>query len=154
MHVRNLKVETLDAEGKVSVKKTYTVDSPIPYDVKKLLGLLEIDNTTKGVGKSGPVKGEWEDKLTRFLARLEAKLDDRRYGFMFSPPEAASKYDWLANQVLKLLKSGNGSGIKIIDFSEVPSDVLPVVTGTFARLLYDVQFWDGRQGTYSGHAGV
>ncbi|MGO9234634.1 MAG: ATP-binding protein [Methylocella sp.] len=62
---------------------------------------------------------------------------------MFSPPEAASKYDWLANQVLKLLKSGNGSGIKIIDFSEVPSDVLPVVTGTFARLLYDVQFWMG-----------
>ena len=77
LHVRNLKVETLDAEGKVSVKKTYTVNCPIPYDVKKLLGLLEIDNTTKGVGKSGPVKGEWEDKLTRFLARLEAKLDAR-----------------------------------------------------------------------------
>ena len=33
-------------------------------------------------------------------------------------------------------------GIKIIDFSEVPSDVLPVVTGTLARLLYDIQFLD------------
>ena len=32
-------------------------------------------------------------------------------------------------------------GIKIIDFSDVPSDVLPVVAGTFARLIYDVQFW-------------
>ena len=29
----------------------------------------------------------------------------------------------------------------IVDFSEVPSDVLPIVAGTFARLLYDVQFW-------------
>lgn len=144
LHVRNLKEQTLDAEGKAGVKKTFTVDSPIPYDVKKLVALLNSDNTTKGVGKNNtPIKGDWEDKLTRFLARLEAKLSDRRYGFMFSPPDAASKYDWLASQVLKLLKSGDGSGIKIIDFSEVPSDVLPVVTGTLARLLYDVQFWMG-----------
>lgn len=42
---------------------------------------------------------------------------------------------------MKLLGAGDGKGIKIIDFSEVPADVLPVVTGTMARLLYDVQFW-------------
>ena len=144
LHVRNLKGQTLDAEGKAKIKKTYTVDSPIPYDVKTLFSLLEADNTTKGVGKNGAaVLGDWENKLTRFLARLDAKLGDRRYGFMFSPPEIAQKYDWLAAQVLKLLKSGDGSGIKIIDFSEVPADVLPVVTGTLARLLYDVQFWMG-----------
>jgi DNA helicase HerA-like ATPase len=82
-----------------------------------------------------------EGKLTRFISRLEAKLGDRRYGFMFQPPQAAQKYDWLITQVLKLLQSSNGDGIKIIDFSEVPADVLPVVTGTLARLLYDVQFW-------------
>jgi len=142
LHVRTLKGETLDVEKQVAVKKTFTVDSPIPYDMKRLFGLLETDNTTKGVGKAGaPVKGEWEDKLTRFLSRLEAKLDDRRYGFMFAPPPAAMAYDWLGSQVLKLLASDGGSGIKIIDFSEVPADVLPVVTGTLARLLYDVQFW-------------
>lgn len=144
LHVRDLKGQTLDAEGKAEVKKTYTVDSPIPYNIQKLYKLLEFDNSAKGVGARGtPVKGEWEDRLTRFLSRLEAKLDDRRYGFMFSPPESASKYDWLARQVLKLLQSGGGSGIKVIDFSEVPADVLPVVTGTLARLLYDVQFWMG-----------
>jgi hypothetical protein len=141
LHVRTLKSETLDGEKRGAVKKTFTVDSPIPYDVKKLIKLLETDNTTKGVGKTGPVKGEWEDKLTRFLSRLEAKLDDRRYGFMFAPPLAAMAYDWLASQILKLLTSNGGSGIKVIDFSEVPADVLPVVTGTLARLLYDVQFW-------------
>lgn len=141
LHVRNLKGETLDAEGQDTVKKTFTVDSPIPYDVKTLTKLLNTDNTTKGIGKTGPVKGEWEDKLTRFLSRLEAKLEDRRYGFMFAPPPAAVAYRWLSDQVLKLLASGGGSGIKIIDFSEVPADVLPIVTGTLARLLYDVQFW-------------
>lgn len=140
-HVRALKEKTLKAEGKNDVAKTFTVDSPIPYAIKDLLDILNTDNTTKGVGKTGPVKGEWEDKLTRFISRMEAKLEDRRYGFMFTPPDAANTYDWLAAQIAKLLGSNGGKGIKIIDFSEVPSDILPVVTGTLARLLYDVQFW-------------
>ena len=142
LHVRELKGETLDTAGKAEVKETFTVDSPIPYEISGLVDRLKIDNTTKGVGKNGAaVKGDWEDKLTRFLSRLEAKLDDRRYGFMFSPPSEALDYGWLAKQIVKLLRADSGNGIKIIDFSEVPADVLPVVTGTLARLLYDVQFW-------------
>jgi len=141
LHVRDLKGTTLDASGKAKVKETFTVDSPIPYAIKDLVARLKTDNTTKGIGKTGPVKGEWEDKLTRFISRLEAKLDDRRYGFMFSPPAEALDYGWLAKQIVKLLRADSGNGIKIIDFSEVPADVLPVVTGTLARLLYDVQFW-------------
>lgn len=60
---------------------------------------------------------------------------------MFSPPADALDYGWLAKQIVKLLRADSDNGIKIIDFSEVPADVLPVVTGTLARLLYDVQFW-------------
>lgn len=141
-HVRLLKQKTLETEGQTDVAKTFTVDSPIPYAIKDLLAVLHTDNTTKGVGKAGAaVKGEWEDKLTRFISRMEAKLEDRRYGFMFAPPDVANTYNWLATQIAKLLGSNGGKGIKVIDFSEVPSDVLPVVTGTLARLLYDVQFW-------------
>lgn len=141
-HVRELKGNTLDNSGKAKVKETYTVDSPIPYAVSDLVDRLKVDNTTKGVGAKGAaVKGEWEDKLTRFISRLEAKLDDRRYGFMFSPPPESLDYGWLAKQIVKLLRADSNNGIKVIDFSEVPADVLPVVTGTLARLLYDVQFW-------------
>lgn len=141
LHVRDLKACTL--KDKPDVKSTFTVDSPIPYQMTELVSRLKDDNTRKGVGKNDkPIKGDWEGKLTRFLARLEAKLEDRRYGFLFKPPEAAQKYNWLAQQVTRLLVSPpKKPGIKIVDFSEVPSDVLPVVTGTFARLLYDVQFW-------------
>jgi DNA helicase HerA-like ATPase len=143
LHVRELKEGTLNLEKKNDVKATFTVDSPIPYKLLDLLESLKRDDTTKGIGaKGGEVKGEWEGRLTRFLSRLEAKVEDRRYGFMFKPPEAALKYEWLATQVAKLLAPGEGKhGIKVVDFSEVPSDVLPVVTGVFARLLYDVQFW-------------
>ncbi len=143
IHVRELKQQTLSKERKDDILKTFTVDSPIPYSVSDLLNKLKVDDTAKSISSSTgkEVKGELEGKLTRFISRLEAKLGDRRYGFMFQPPQAAQKYDWLITQVLKLLQSSNGDGIKIIDFSEVPADVLPVVTGTLARLLYDVQFW-------------
>lgn len=140
-HIRTLKYRTLVDVGEAATAETFTVDSPVPYDMGALLDLLRTDNTQKGVGKTGPVKGEWEDKLTRFISRLEAKLEDRRYGFMFQPPPAASEYGWLAQQVATLLSADGPAGIKVIDFSEVPADVLPVVTGTLARLLYDVQFW-------------
>ena len=142
-HIRDLKEETLKKEGKTDTLKTFTVDSPIPFLMSELIQKLTIDDTTKGVGKNGAaVKGEWEGKLTRFISRLETKIGDKTYGFMFQPTDEAQKYDWLGAILCKLLGYTDGEkGIKIIDFSEVPSDVLPVVTGTLARLLYDVQFW-------------
>ena len=141
-HVRELKEKTLQEEHLEHTLETFTVDSPIPCQIEDLLKLLIKDNTDKGIGARGsPVKGDWEDKLTRFISRLTARREDRRYGFMFSPPACAQEYDWLADQVVDLLSAGDTPGIKIVDFSEVPADVLPVVTGTFARLLYDVQFW-------------
>lgn len=142
-HIRDLKEETLKREGKTDTLKTFTVDSPIPFLMSELIQKLTIDDTTKGVGKNGAaVKGEWEGKLTRFISRLETKIVDKTYGFMFQPTDEAQKYDWLGEILCKLLGYTDGEkGIKIIDFSEVPSDVLPVVTGTLARLLYDVQFW-------------
>jgi hypothetical protein len=143
LHVRNLKEKILQNEKKADLAKTFTVDSPIPYFMNDLVKLLEKDNTEKGVRADGKGEkaGEWEGKLTRFISRLDTKLNDRRYGFMFQPPMFANAYNWLAEQITRLLGSDGGKGIKIIDFSEVPSDVLPVVTGTLARLLYDVQFW-------------
>ncbi len=142
-HIKVLKERTIDTERKKDIKKTFTIDSPIPYSLGELMNCLTEDNTRKGVGSKGAeVKGEWEDKLTRMLSRIQAKLDDRRYGFMFTPPVDSLKYNWLEEQMLKLLgKGSNGKGIKIIDFSEVPADVLPIVTSLLARLVYNIQLW-------------
>ena len=142
-HVREFKDTTLKDEKQDIVRATFTVDSPVPYKLDNLLVKLREDDAGMKPGAAkAEIKGDWNGKLTRFISRLEAKAEDRRYGFMFKPPEAALKYDWLAKQITKLLAPGEGKhGIKVVDFSEVPSDVLPVVTGVFARLLYDVQFW-------------
>lgn len=143
-HVTELKEKRLRDEGKTDVLATFTVDSPVPYNLEDLLKRLEDDDTGMKEGKSGKeVQGDWHGKLTRFIARLKAKLPDRRYGFIFKPPADSMKYGWLSELAQKLMASDgkSGRGIKIIDFSEVPSDVLPIVVGVFARLIYNVQFW-------------
>ena len=142
-HVRTLKGATLTTTGHSEVATTFTVDSPIPYSMDDLLDALRADDTERVPGAtSKDVGGTYYGKLTRFVQRLEAKRLDRRYGFMFEAPAGSMQYDWLPTLLGRLLGSENGQrGIKIIDFSEVPSDVLPVVVGVLGRLVFDLQFW-------------
>lgn len=139
------KREYLQNEKQTEVLATFTVDSPIPYDISKMVAELTADDQAMEPGaKAGTErKAPWNGKLTRFISRLEAKIADRRYGFLFQAPKETMSYDWLQKQAITLLcaKSETNSGIKVIDFSEVPSDVLPTVVSVLARFMYDVQFW-------------
>lgn len=142
-YVRELKEETLKKLNKNKVLSSFTVDSPIPFEITTLISKLQEDDTRKGEGTNGrPIKGEWECKLTRFISRLETKIMDKRYGFLFQPNSKTSDYNWLATFLCQLIGvDSKRKGIKIIDFSEVPSDILPIVTGIISRLLFDVQSW-------------
>jgi DNA helicase HerA-like ATPase len=76
---------------------------------------------------------------------LEAKSDDKRLGFMFQISDDELHIDWM-NKLCSCLMHGSTcndkkAGIKIIDFSEVPSDVLPLVIGLVARIIFTVQQW-------------
>lgn len=119
-----------------------TGDSPIPFKMNKLINELKNDDEGKVPSKTTgkPVKGLWNGKLTRFIARLESKVQDRRYAFMFNPPEKTYEFDWL-QKFYEVLLSTNSSGIKVIDFSAVPSDILPIATGVIGRLIFDLQSW-------------
>lgn len=136
-HIRDLKRKTLDKENKQDAVETFTVDSPIPFDMKSLLDKLKEDD----IGKGGK-EDDWEGKLIQFISRFETKIADKTFGFMFQPNACTQDYNWLGEMLCNLLGySDFQEGIKVIDFSEVPSDVLPIVAGTLARLLYDIQFW-------------
>ncbi|GJD75764.1 ATP-binding protein [Methylobacterium goesingense] len=143
--------------GKEDLLEGFTVDTPIPYNMTDLVASLDAKNDetldTGDTYASGPrkglaktEKGPLNGKLSRFLIRLKTKMNDRRYAFLYSAPSSYNTYESLHDLARKLLQSGNGTserndGIKIIDFSEVPSDILPVVVGIVARLVYQVQFW-------------
>ena len=135
----------LDADGQVDVLASFTVDSPIPYDLDAVKATLANDDQEMVAGsRAGSEKqGPWFGKLTRFISRLDARTADRRYGFLFRAPHATNKYSWMHELAGKLLsaKDTGRPGIKVIDFSEVPSDVLPTVVSVLARILYDIQFW-------------
>ena len=100
-HVKEFKDATLKDEKQETVRATFTVDSPVPYKLTDLLAKLRDDDTGMKPGASkAEIKGDWNGKLTRFISRLEAKAEDRRYGFMFKPPADALKYDWLSQSCL------------------------------------------------------
>lgn len=126
-----------------------TADTPIPFSAKKMKEYLEEENikeeSTGELYKSGDKKGQektkqgqYYGKLTNLITRLQTKMDDKKYGFVFNENETIeSNYiNTFIDQILN-----NDKKIKVIDLSEVPSDMLPIIIGVVTRLVYEVQFW-------------
>ncbi len=131
--------------------ESITIDSPIPYKIENVLSKLsELDEEMVAGAKAGTEKqGPFFGKLTRFVQRLQAKQQDKRMGFLFQISEDELQIDWL-NQLCEKLMLGSTlnqtkTGVKIIDFSEVPSDVLPLVIGLVARIVFTVQQWTNKE---------
>ena len=142
--VINGKKSFLREIGKPEMEAIITLDSPIPYSLDKVLDVLREKDSemVPGTGtreKQGPYNG----KLTRFIQRLETKQKDKRLNFMFSNDENLLSYDYMAELCKKLMApSVDGKkGVKIIDFSEVPSDILPLIVSLIARIIFSVQQW-------------
>lgn len=138
----------LKTSGETDILNNFTIDSPVPYILDDVLKEINILNTTMQPGaKPGTEKaGDFNGKLSRFIARLENKISDKRLAFMMNPPPEVNDMEWL-NKLVNLLLSGRDNqddkkgGVKIIDFSEVPSDILPLVVGRIASLVFSVQQW-------------
>ena len=135
------KKETLEADDKQNVLDNFTVESPIPYDIESVLTGLEHKDREMVPGKRDEKQGPLHGKLTRFIQRLKSKKSDKRLNFIFNSGDSLQEYDWLVSLVNSLLDFGNGKGVKIIDFSEVPSDILPLITGLIGRLIFSIQQW-------------
>lgn len=136
---KDAKVIDTDFRGKI------TLDSPVPYDLQSVLKhLITLDEERVAGAKAGTDKaGPFNGKLTRFNQRLQNKLDDKRMGFMFHVSSEELTMDWLKSFSEKLMGKDDAekNRIKVIDFSEVPSDVLPLVIGLVARLVFTIQQW-------------
>jgi DNA helicase HerA-like ATPase len=132
----------LESQDKTELLKTFTIDSPVPYNLNNvIIGLNELNDEMKQ-GSRGLKQGDFNGQFSRLLARLDVKLTDKRYGFLFQYPESLqlySSFHKIARQLLEFRK--DEKGIKVIDFSEVPSEILPVIIGLVARIIYNIQFW-------------
>lgn len=136
------KKEKLEEEDQQEILNNFTVESPIPYKISDVLTALEVLDTERDfsaskAGRDGPLA----KKLTRFIQRLKSKQSDKRLNFIFNSGDELLQYDWFVSLVKNLLDFGNNKGLKIIDFSEVPSDILPLITGLIGRLIFSIQQW-------------
>lgn len=120
-----------------------TLDSPIPYDLNNLLASLKELDEEKKKGERGEKQGPYFNKLTRFIERLANKQADKRLNFMFSLDNRLLNYDYMSELCSKLMQPANDGkkGVKVIDFSEVPSDILPLIVSLVARVIFSVQQW-------------
>lgn len=135
------KKKKLEDEDKKDMLDNFTVESPIPYSIQSVLDDLEAKDTEMIPGARGEKQGALFGKLTRFIQRLKSKQSDKRLNFIFNSDDRLLEYNWFASLIRKLFDFGNNNGLKIIDFSEVPSDILPLITGLIARLVFSIQQW-------------
>lgn len=146
--INEAKKEYLSKGDHTELLENFTIDSPVPFSISYVVSELERLDTERIPGaRAGSDKaGDFNGKLSRLIARFASKRFDRRLGFLFQPHDECMGMDWLPTMAHRLIggrgaqSSGTG-GIKIIDFSEVPSDILPLIVSLLARLVFTVMQW-------------
>ncbi|MFC3395078.1 MULTISPECIES: ATP-binding protein [Pectobacteriaceae] len=142
--INQAKRKYLEDNGQQDLLKHFTVDSPVPFDLNFLMSRLNEINIEMVPGARGDKQGDFFGKLARMISRLENKISDRRLGFMFNGGGDILDFTWLdkfASAALGSTAENGKAGIKIINFSEVPSDVLPLIVSLVARVTFSVQQW-------------
>ena len=136
----------LEQHHESDVLEALTLDSPVPFAIENVVNILRKKNEEMVRGSRGDKQGPFFGQFSRLLVRLRSKIGDRRYGFLFQAPEAAHEYGAMAKMVKSLMGySEVKSQVKVINFSEVPSEILPVIVGLVARIIFQVQFWTDRK---------
>lgn len=135
-----MKEAILDSKrGKnMPLKDFLTIDTPAYFDfldVSARMRSLDTERTLSG--KEGPFYGQF----TRFLVRLESKLTDRRYEFLFRPKHYRSS-DTLEELLTRIFALDTGKRVTVIDLSRVPFDVINVLISLLGRIIYDFNLWN------------
>ena len=138
-----------------------TADTPVPFSAHRLKEYLEKEDIREdetgdfyksGDNKGQPKtkKGQYNGKLTNLIMRLQTKMDDKKYGFVFNEDETQDE-SYLNEFTRKIMGVDSSKKVKVIDLSEVPTDMLAIVIGIVTRLVYDVQFWMSPENNQTRH---
>jgi DNA helicase HerA-like ATPase len=117
-----------------------SIDSPVYFPIAELYYHFKRANEqTTDFGKvKGPLFGQFDE----FLIKLQSRLNDVRYDFLFKPKRrtsSASLSDLLREFVG--LKEPRRQ-VTVIDFSSVPFDVRPTVSAQIGRLAFEFNYWN------------
>ena len=152
--ILNAKKETLDMHKIDYTEKTFNIDNPIPFNLKNVICRLKLKNTEMipNAAGGGKVRGPYYGKLFSLISKMEARMEDHRLSFFFNAPNNQTGIQLLekiTNQIFSFngTKEHQGGGIKIIDFSSVSTELIPLIVNLIANIIFKInrsapsKFW-------------
>lgn len=126
-----------------TLAEVLTVDTPVYFDLAEVRAKIQYYDTEKIAAMSGSTakEGPFYGKFTRFLVRLDSRLNDPRYAFMFKPKEFI-RSDTFKDLLGKIFGHTQESRVTIMDLSGVPFDIVNTIVSLLARLTFDFNFWN------------
>lgn len=124
-----------------NLQSIITVDSPVFYDLNEVRAKFQFFDTERITTTAGVREGPFFGQFTRFLVRLDSKMTDKRYEFMFRPRKFKDS-NALKDILNKLLGIENKKQITVIDLSGVPFDIVNTIVALLARCVFDFNFWN------------
>jgi hypothetical protein len=132
-------------------KEKIHYDSPVPFDIQKVLEFAQNKNNetidtgevyASGVKKGQPktVQGSLYGQLTNFVSRLENKLNDKRFEFLLGNNSKSISFENAIKQFIGY-KDANKSNVTVIDLSGVPFEVLSITVSLISRILFDYGYF-------------
>jgi len=122
-----------------------TVDTPVFFDLAEVRARMQYLDTEKiTAGLTTPKEGPFYGKFTRFLVRLDGKLNDPRYAFVFRP-KTYIKSSTMTDLLSKILGADGSAQVTILDLSGVPFDVVNTIVSLLARMIFDFNFWNSNR---------
>ncbi|MFC1602066.1 ATP-binding protein [Pseudomonadota bacterium] len=117
-----------------------SIDTPVYFSLTDLYRHIKAANEQNlNFGKQ---KGALHGKFDGLLMRMQSRLNDVRYDFLFKPKHRTDSAS-LAGLLRDLVGLGQKkSQITIIDLSSVPFDVRPTVSAQIGRLVFEFNYWN------------
>ncbi len=110
----------------------YTVDTPVPYRMSDLTGLLD--------DKMGMLENKKDLSPYRSLkTRIDTISQDQRYGFMFG---GFTVYDQMSEVLGRIFRVPvKDKPITILELTGLPTEIVNVVVSVLCRMTFDFALW-------------
>ncbi len=134
--------KTKSSENQALGLSKITVDTPVQFDLLFILKEIRRLNSEVVLTDKGPKPGPLQGAFTEFLVRIDSRMNDRRYDFIFSPKVFTSSAS-MADLIRQLLGRSESSEKKVVvfDLSPVPFEARNLVIAIIMRSLFEFAYW-------------
>ncbi|WP_425408559.1 ATP-binding protein [Hyphococcus sp.] len=109
-----------------------TVDTPTPYRISELLGLIDKAlGGLDGARNGAPYK--------RLRSRIYTISQDARYAFMFGGLTVQDTLKGFLSELFRI--PADGQPVSVIELGGLPADVVQVVVSVISRLAFEFGLW-------------